>query len=107
MVAHLQALHDQDLECVGQHYTLWAPMWHDLYPNSKFYRDTCPMPSMVMHFMYVMLAWPDVKPVLTAALAAPALTLKGRVVLEDFRFLCEYAIPHVRSPLTVRFDSLL
>lgn len=81
--------------------TIWAPMWHHLYPNSKFYVDSTSMPSMVMHCMYVLLAWPDVKPVLQQAKQSDGLTGKSMVFLQDFEFMCEFAIPQV----CVRFGS--
>lgn len=54
------------------------------------------MPAMVMHFMYVLLAWPDVKPLLAAAKLTANLAPGQLVFLQDFEFLCEYAIPQVR-----------
>jgi hypothetical protein len=80
---------------------LWAPMWHHLYPNSKFYVDSTSMPSMCMHFMFMLLVWPEVKPLLMTAKTAPGLTGKGRVFLEDLEFLCEWAIPQVGSLVCV------
>jgi hypothetical protein len=53
------------------------------------------MPSMIMHFMFVLLAWPDIKPVWQTARDSDNLTGKALVFLQDLEFMVEFAIPQV------------
>lgn len=75
---------------------IWAPLYHDLYPNSRFFIEGSSMPNMVSHFVYMWLAYQNSKQQLEDALVQDGLTLKSKIALEDVRFLCEFAIPVVR-----------
>ena len=87
--------------------TVWAPLWHQLYPNSFFYIDSTPMPAMVMHMMYMLHSWPKFKGTLVTALATENLNNRAKVLLEDIQFMCTWAIPQVRPCFKIPTQLIL
>jgi hypothetical protein len=75
--------------------TIWAPLWHRLYPGAKFYAKTRSPQEPSMHFLYMMKVYHLFKEDLLAALADPGVSKDGRALLENIKFLCEFALPVV------------
>ena len=81
--------------------TIWARLWHRMYPGSKF---NCINPSpqeAAMHMVYMARAYPDFKTELEAAIAEGSADEAGKAMLLNIQFLCEFAIPAVFLPSCV------
>ena len=75
---------------------LFAPLAHNLYPNGRFFLEGSSLVMIVMHFMYVWIAYAGFKQLLEQTLARDDLNDANRTALQDLQFLCEFAIPAVR-----------
>ena len=76
---------------------IFAPMWHNLYPDSKFYaKAQSPLDHMV-HFCHLMANYPSVRDQLLSARATATGTHSN--VIENVLFLFEYALPAVLSTI--------
>ena len=75
--------------------TIWAPLWHRMYPGSKF--NVCnPSPQEAsMHIVYMARAYPRFKDELENAIASDGLKDASKSMLLNIQFLCEFAIPAV------------
>ena len=75
--------------------TIWARMWHRMYPGSKF-KVINPSPQeAAMHMVYMARAYPYFKSELEAAITEGSADVAGKAMLLNIQFLCELAIPSV------------
>ena len=75
--------------------TIWARMWHRMYPGSKF-KVINPSPQeAAMHMVYMARAYPYFKSELEAAITEGSADEAGKAMLLNIQFLCEFAIPSV------------
>jgi hypothetical protein len=75
--------------------TIWAPLWHRLYPGSKFPAKAQGPQEASMHLLYMSRAYPMFRGALEEALLDPAVKAPGKAMLRNIQFLLEYAIPVV------------
>jgi hypothetical protein len=75
--------------------TIWAPLWHRLYPGSTFYAKARSPQEATMHLLYMARAYKTFRPRLMAALLNPDVSEAGKAMLNNILFLNEYAIPAV------------
>ena len=79
--------------------TLFAPMWHDLYPGSKFYPTAHSPLDQVVHFCHLMTAYPNFRDTLHQLAAMPGLTPASATAAKNLVFLFEFALPTVHPVL--------
>ena len=72
---------------------IFAPLWHDLYPDSKFYVKAQSPLDHVVHFCHLMASYPSVQQDLLDARNKATGTHAN--VIENVLFLFEYALPSV------------
>jgi hypothetical protein len=77
--------------------TIWAPLWHRLYPSSKFSPNPHSPQEPALHFLFMARAYPSFKDELNEALDDNQVGPVGKAMLQNIKFLCEFAIPTVRS----------
>ena len=74
---------------------VWGPLWHCLYPGHTYYVKTGKLGSVLVHLLYVQLAYPSVEQALDDLLERDELTLRARAFADDMRYLMRVAIPVV------------
>ena len=84
--------------------TIWAPMWHRLYPSSKFSPNPHSPQEPALDFLFMARAYPSFKNDLNEALEDNQVGKVGKSMLQNIKFLCEFAIPTVCTQNT---DPLL
>jgi hypothetical protein len=72
---------------------VWAPLWHCLYPGHTFYVKSGNLSSVLVHLLYVQLAYPKVEQTLNALLARDDLKVPARAMANDLLYLMRVAIP--------------
>ena len=77
--------------------TIWAPLWHRLYPSSRFYVKARGPQEASMHLLFMERAYPYFREELKEALTNEDVEPAGKAMLENILFLCEYAIPVVAA----------
>ena len=78
--------------------TIWGPLWHRMYPGSKF--NVC-HPSPQEGSMHLMArAYPKFMDELENAIAREGLKEASKAMLLNFQFLCEFAIPAAHSRMS-------
>ena len=77
--------------------TLWAPLWHHLYPSTSFFVKPSSFASIQSNLQCLLLSYPKWKNLLKIQLDR-TLDIRGetRIALLDLQFLLEFAIPSVR-----------
>ena len=75
--------------------TIWAPLWHRLYPSSKFSPNPHSPQEPALHFLFMARAYPSFKDELQEALDDNQVGAVGKAMLSNIQFLCEFAIPTV------------
>ena len=75
--------------------TIWARMWHRMYPGSKFNVINPSPQEAAMHMVYMARAYPVFKAELEAAITEGSADEAGKAMLLNIQFLCEFAIPAV------------
>jgi hypothetical protein len=75
--------------------TIWAPLWHRLYPGSKFPAKAQGPQEASMHLVYFARAYPMFRGELNDALLDTSISRPGKIMLQNIQFLAEYAIPVV------------
>ena len=79
--------------------TIWARLWHRMYPGSKFNVINPSLQEAAMHMVYMARAYPSFKIELEAAIAEGTADEAGKAMLLNIQFLCEFAIPAVSHML--------
>lgn len=74
---------------------VFAPLWHTLYPNTIFYRKPKNLNNVLLHLMYVHLAFPCVSQRLDEVINSAGTTPASKTFAEDLKFLGSVAIPVV------------
>jgi hypothetical protein len=78
-------------------HTIFAPLYHFLYPQKKFpIRYQSPQEPL-MHMMMLGHVYAAVKEELQTALLDPGMSKPNLSILQDLEFLCEFAIPVVKK----------
>ena len=82
---------------------LFAPLFHELYPNNKFIIKYPSPQEPTMFLLLLAKSYPKFKLPLNAAIARlkatkPAGYFKKLAMLQDLQMLVEFAIPTVRVP---------
>ena len=75
--------------------TIWAPLWHRLYPSSKFSPNPHSPQEPALHFLFMARAYPSFKDDLNEALEDNQVGEVGKAMLENIKLLCEFVIPTV------------
>ncbi len=75
--------------------TIWARLWHRMYPGSKFNVINPSPQEAAMHMVYMARAYPSFKIELGAAIDEGSADEAGKAMLHNIQFLCEFAIPAV------------
>ena len=86
--------------------TIWARMWHRMYPGSKFNVINPSPQEAAMHMVYMARAYPVFKTELEAAITEGSADEAGKAMLLNIQFLCEFAIPAVSPSLTCILEQL-
>jgi hypothetical protein len=74
--------------------TIFAPLWHNLYPAGIFPIKPSRLVSITTHLMYMFLAYPMFKPELDALKEEDLSPVLG-TMRDDIVFMMEFAIPVV------------
>ena len=77
--------------------TIWARLWHRMYPGSKFNVINPSPQEASVRMVYMARAYPSFKTELEAAIAEGSADEAGKAMLLNIQFMCEFAIPAVRS----------
>ena len=75
--------------------TIWARLWHRMYPGSKFNVINPSPQEAAMHMVYMARAYPEFTTELEAAITEGSADEAGKAMLLNIQFLCEFAIPAV------------
>ena len=75
--------------------SIFAKIWHALYPGHTFFVENNNWPSCQAHMLYVHLVYPSIRVQLREAFEQQIDKAHVRVTLENMLFLCEFAIPVV------------
>ena len=78
---------------------LWAPLFHNLYPSHEFFTTNCKLPMVTAHFQFLLIAYPTFAEQLKAMCSNQKLKPSMRIAAQDLRFVCEFALPTVRTLL--------
>ena len=76
--------------------SIWARLWHRMYPGSKFNVINPSPQEAAMHMVYMARAYPGFKVDLESAIAEGSADEAGKAMLLNIQFLCEFAIPAVQ-----------
>jgi hypothetical protein len=75
--------------------TVFAPLWHLLYPGSQFHAKIGSFPSLIAHLTYLRVAYPGIKVQLHSLLQRDNLDVHRTNMAANLEFLFEFAIPTV------------
>jgi hypothetical protein len=75
--------------------TVFAPLWHLLYPGSQFHIRIGSFPSLIAHLTYLRVAYPSIKAQLQTLLRRDNLDVHQTNMAANLEFLFEFAIPTV------------
>ena len=75
--------------------SIFAPLWHHLYPANAFFPKPSSFPSVQKHLLYLHMCADDVRPEITSLLARVDPPPKQTKMLKDLQFLLDVAIPVV------------
>jgi hypothetical protein len=75
--------------------SVFAPLWHHLYPGHMFFKKPGSLNSVISHLLYLQLGYPQYCSALSAVAAQDDLGARARFMVDDFKFLVEIAIPVV------------
>ncbi len=83
--------------CIWKAYanTLWAPLWHRLYPGSVFYPKARGPQDTSMHLVFLAKSYGAWRKNLDDALQMKTINPAGMAMLHNIKFLMEFAIPVV------------
>lgn len=79
--------------------TVFAPLWHHLYPGHAFYIQPSSLSSIVLHLVYLHQVFPSVAQQISDAMAWPNTDPAHIKWLQDVQFLMDVAIPVVSHAL--------
>lgn len=88
-------------------HTIFAPLYHFLYPQNKFPIKYQSPQEPLMHMMMLGHVYAAVKEELQAALLDPGMSKTNLAILQDLEFLCEFAIPVVEKSDECRSNLLI
>ena len=77
--------------------SLWAPMWHHLYPGSLFLIKGKSPQDEISHLLYAAHAYPAIAEDLHGLLTDRTLSQGNLAMVKDLIFLFEFAIPSVET----------
>jgi len=85
------------IELIWHHWALsvFAPMYHHLYPQNKFCIKYQSPQEPLMHMMLLCQAYPSLKESLKSGIEQEGASKVNVCLLRDIEFLCEFAIPAV------------
>jgi hypothetical protein len=83
---------------------LLAPWWHTLYPSGQFHTKPSSFTSLIAHYQYLRLAYPEVRDLLVVL--KERMTTAGNAcmsqLLGNLQFMFEFAIPTVNTAFPFR-----
>jgi hypothetical protein len=74
--------------------SIWAPLWHHLYPACAFYEKPGSLPNVTTHLLYACMAAETIRPLIEEAKTRD-LNASNRTMLTDLAFVLDVAIPVV------------
>jgi hypothetical protein len=75
--------------------TVFAPLHHWHHPGTEFFKDTKRLMHVVCYFQMLLMSYKEVCDQVRTSVADVSLDPAIRVALQNFMFVCDFAIPTV------------